>query len=108
MPITPEIPIDQRVQERPETFSESITATGAVPAPANVKPVQDDKGQNLISTPATVSAKIQIPSDQATLVQKAKGSVSSAATWLAKFFLRVLAKQNLVGREENYASNDNE
>jgi hypothetical protein len=91
---TPEIPIDTQVKERPETFSESITQTGAQPTPANVKPVVNDQGQPLISTPATVSAKIQLPADPQTLLVWSKGSITNAVTWLGKFFLRLIAKQN--------------
>jgi len=87
---TPEIPV--QVQERPEQFPE-IPQTGVVPTQTNVKPVYDNKGKPLVSTSVTTSATIQPPSNIKSLIAKAKGKVSDAATWLAKFFLRMIAKE---------------
>lgn len=91
---TPEIPL---VTERPEehVFSESLqTSTGIQPTPANVKPISDNNGNPVIATPVTQSAKIQLPADNSTLIKWSKGPIGDAVTWLGKFFLRVLAKQN--------------
>ena len=89
---TPEIPI---VTERPENpvISESLQQSGVSATPTNVKPVVNDKGQPMISTGSPGSAKIQLPSDQTTLLAQAKGSVGNAVTWLAKVLMRLIAKQ---------------
>ncbi len=112
MPISPEVPIDQQVQERPETFSEKLLQpSGVQVTPANVKPVVNSQGQPMIATPTAGSAKIQLPGDQASLVAQAKGSITNAATWLAKFLLRMIAIKNSSpsqGGSEEYASNDTE
>ncbi len=61
--------------------------------------VKDNKGNPMVSAPATLSAKIQLPTDTTSLVAKAKGSIGDAATWLARFFLRLIAKQNANNNE---------
>ncbi len=92
---TPEIPIDKQIVERPtEIASETLQQAGIQSTPANVQPVVNDQGQPIIKTPATQGGKIQIPSDTTSLAAQAKGSVTNAITWLAKFFLRLIAKQN--------------
>jgi hypothetical protein len=91
---TPEIPL---ITERPEehVFSEVLQqSTGIQPTPANVQPVNDNNGNPVIATPVTQSAKIQLPADKPTLVKWSKGSISDAVTWLGKFFLRIIAKQD--------------
>lgn len=99
---TPEIPIDKQVQERPtEVISETLAQAGVTPTPSNVKPVYDDKGKPITSTPASNSTTIQIPADTKSLVAKAKGKITDAATWLARFFLRMIAK-------ERYANNNDD
>ena len=54
--------------------------------------MQDDKGQPIIQTPPTSVVTVQPPYDDATLAAQAKGSVSSSATWLAAFWIRVIKK----------------
>jgi hypothetical protein len=90
---TPENPLE--VSERAEEFiiPESLQQSGLKTAPANITPVNDNKGNPITQTPAQ-SAKIQIPGDRSTLLKKAKGSITDAATWLARFFLRLIKKQN--------------
>ena len=110
---TPEIPLDQKVTERPEgpNFSETLQQAGIQSTPANVKPVVNDQGQQMITTPATQGAKIQIPGDKTSLIAQAKGSVTNAATWLAKFLLRMIEKKEVgspQSGEESYASNNTE
>lgn len=87
---TPENPI---ITEHQEEFivPEKLQNLGVNSTQAQPKDVQDDKGNPLISTQSTTGAKIQIPSDRTTLLQKAKGSIKDAATWLARFFLRQLS-----------------
>lgn len=95
---TPEIPLDKRVVERPtEVFSETLTQAGVTSTPTNVQPVLDDKGQPVISTPLTQSAKIQLPSEK-TLIERSKGRIVDAITWLAKFFLRMSKKEAYANR----------
>ncbi len=90
---TPEIPL---IIEHPDTptISENIQQlTGVQPVPTNVIPVNDDKGNPITQSPPQ-SVKIQIPADRKTLVSWSKGSITSAATWLGKFFLRLLKIQD--------------
>lgn len=97
---TPEIPIDQKVQERPtEVASEILQQAGITSTPSSVKPVYNGKGEPVTSAPATNSNTIQIPADTKSLVAKAKGKITDATTWLARFFLRMIAK-------EKYANNN--
>jgi len=100
---TPENPL---ITERPESpiVSETLQQAGITSTPTNVKPVQDNNGKPMFVTPATQSAKIQIPGDQKTLIAQAKGSVNNALTWLAKFLLRMMKKKELEGEKENDAN----
>lgn len=92
---TPEVPLDKQVLERPtEIFSETLQQAGIKTPPANVQPVVNNQNQPITTPTGTQSVKIQIPSDQTALMAQAKGSVGNALTWLAKFFLRLIAKQN--------------
>ena len=89
----PEVPL---ITEHPDVpaVSESVQQTmGVQPVPTNVTPVNDDQGNPITQTPAQ-SAKIQIPGDKKTFISWSKGSVTNAATWLGKFFLRLLKIQN--------------
>lgn len=97
---TPEIPIDKQAQERPtEVISETLSQAGVISIPSSIKSVYDDKGKPIISTSDSDSTKIQIPADTKSLISKAKGKITDAATWLARFFLRMIAK-------EKYANNN--
>src|SRR5258708_25113940 len=99
---TPEIPIDQKVTERPEgpTFSETLQQAGVTATPVNVKPVVNNQGEPLITTGALGSAKIQLPADPPTLLVWSKGLIENAKTCLGKFFLRKLPI-----KEKNNSSN---
>lgn len=52
--------------------------------------VQDGGVQ--LTTPSGSGATITVPADQKTLIEMAKGSITSAATWLAAFWLRIIKK----------------
>ncbi len=98
MPANPEIPqpietpqIRESADEFPETIQQ-IQGTRVVQK--NFKSqVTDDKGQPVIQTPPSqVITTVQPPADQATLQNQAKGSTTSAATWLAAFWIRIIKK----------------
>lgn len=95
---TPENPL---VVERPEspTIPEKLQqATGVTPAPVSVQQVKDDKGNPIIVTPTAVSTKIQLPGSTKTLISWSKGKVVNALTWLGRFFLRLIAKENYANK----------
>jgi hypothetical protein len=81
----------------PENLSPEIKAVETNP---KTQISVNSNGQPVISQGAASNAKIQIPADRDSLIKKAKGSITDAATWLAKFFLRIIAKKE-------YANNDN-
>ncbi|GEM_PF-6125416 len=93
---TPENPVITEHQEEfkvPENLKSEITAIET-----NVKTnIQvDNHGQPVITRSDKQSLslrdKIQLP-DRATWLQKAKGSINDAITWLAKYLLRKDDKQ---------------
>ena len=95
---TPENPLIIEHQEEPK-FSEVLNDAGITSTPANVQGVKNNNGQPMISSPATVSAKIQLPGDRPTLIAWSKGAITNAKTWLGLFFLRALAR-------DKYANNN--
>ncbi len=96
---TPENPLIIEHQEVPE-FSEVLNDAGITSTPVNVQSVKNNNGQPMITTPASINAKIQLPGDKVSLIKKAKGSVTDAATWLAKFLLRALAIKKYANNNE--------
>jgi hypothetical protein len=96
---TPENPTTEHLDEFkvPENLNSEIKAVETNP---KTTISVNSSGQPVISASATVNAKIQLPADRDSLIKKAKGSITDAATWLAKFFLRIIAKKE-------YANNDN-
>jgi len=62
--------------------------------------IKDNQGNPIISAPATVSAKIQLPGDVPTLIAWSKGAVNNAKTWLGRFFLRALAIKKYANNNE--------
>lgn len=93
---TPEVlQAEPQVQERKEEFivDETLSKAGAQVVQKTFKAqVKDDKGVPLIQTPPTKVISVSPPSDQQTLTNQSKGSVSSSLTWLATFWLRVIKK----------------
>jgi len=55
-------------------------------------PVTNDRGQPLVTTPATQKISIQLPAARGQLLAWAKGPVSDSLTWFAAFWLRVIKK----------------
>ena len=55
-------------------------------------PVTNDRGQPLVTSPATQKISIQLPATQGQLLAWAKGPVSDSLTWFAAFWLRMLKK----------------
>lgn len=110
MPTSPELPHPPempQVTERADEFPETIQQIqGAKVVQKHFKSqVSDDTGQPLIQTPPVqVVTTVQPPSDTATLTKQAKGPITSGATWIAAFWLRIIKKAlhfgwKLIGRE---------
>ena len=92
-PEVPESQVQEHVEEFPETIAQIQGAQGIKVVQKSFKAqVNDDKGNPLIQTPPTQVITIQPPFDQVTLTQQAKGNITSSATWLARFWLRVIKK----------------
>jgi hypothetical protein len=100
MPASPEIerpyeaPVDikEHAEEFPAETIQQIQGAKVVQKHFTAQ-VRDDHGTPLIQAPpANVVTTVQPPSDQATLVQQAKGNTSSSATWNAAFWLRVVKR----------------
>jgi hypothetical protein len=92
-----------QVQERQEEFivPETLQSSGVKVVQKNFKAqVNDDKGKPLIQTPpAQIITTVQPPADVTTLTQQAKGDTTSAVTWLAAFWLRIIKKAMHFGWE---------
>lgn len=103
MPVTPEQqPVAKSVMEIPTSpkVPESLkNELQAIETNQQAKVQINPQGQPVITqSPGqnqTQNVKIQIPGDTATLASQAKGSITNALTWLAKFLLRLLAKQQV-------------
>jgi hypothetical protein len=91
--LRPEVPV---VTEHAEEFvvPETLQNSGIKYVPKTFKAqTKDDKGQPVIQTPpAQVITTVQPPSDTQTLTKESKGNITSSATWLAAFWLRVVKK----------------
>lgn len=106
---TPEVPV--KIEVRPDEFKVPESLKSEIQAiETNIKTnVQtDNQGSPVVTTGSTQSAKIQIPGDTTTLVAQAKGSITSALTWLAMFLLRMLKKKEAAGVPDTDANNDSE
>lgn len=109
MAATPEIPRPEQpqVKERQEEFvvPETVQSSGVKVVQKTFKTqVSDDSGQPLIQTPPTQVITVTPPADDTTLTAWSKGDTTSAKTWWAKFWLRVIKKAmhfgwKLVGKE---------
>lgn len=90
--LKPEVP---EVTEHQEEFvvPETLQSSGVKVVQKNFKAqVKDDKGAPIIQTPPTQVITVQPPADSVILAKQAKGSVTSGATWLAAFWLRIIKK----------------
>lgn len=96
MALTPEIQRPEpQVSERKEEFivPETLQKSGVKVVQKTFKSqVTDGKGSSIIQTPPQQVITVQPPYDSAVLEKQAKGSVSSTATWLAAFWLRIIKK----------------
>ena len=97
MAATPEVlkPEAPQITERQEEFvvPETLQSSGVKVVQKNFKAqVKNDKGQTVISTPPTQVISITPPSDDATLLAWSKGDMTSAMTWLAAFWIRIIKK----------------
>lgn len=97
MAATPEIlkPEAPMVSERQEEFivPETLQSSGVKVVQKNFKAqVKNNQGQPVISTPPTQIISVTPPSDDATLLAWSKGDTTSAMTWLAAFWLRIIKK----------------
>jgi len=54
--------------------------------------VQDDQGNNLISTPETKTVSIELPKITSKLEELSKGSIDDSVTWFGRFWLRIVKK----------------
>lgn len=85
-----------QVIEVPTEFPETIqqVTSGAQVVQKNFKSqVTDNQGTPVIQTPpAQVITSIKPPSDTVTLTAGSKGPITSSATWLAAFWLRIIKK----------------
>jgi maltodextrin utilization protein YvdJ len=92
------------IAERPEEFPEvplivenkqAVTST-----PVQFKAqVKDEKGRPLISTPQNENNKIEIPKQQVQLETDSKGSIGEAITWFGHFWLRMIKKALISGKQ---------
>ncbi len=112
MPANPEIPqpiempqVQERLEEFPETIQQ-IQGTKVVQKHFKSQ-VTDDNGTPLITTPpAQVITTVQPPADTQTLTKKSKGPITSGATWVAAFWLRIIKKAlhfgwKIIGKDQN-------
>lgn len=85
-PEVPEIPasVERRtgISVRPQHFS---------------APPMRHKGQQVFTTPQTQTVSIQLPADQGQIKGWASGPVTSALTWFARFWLRIIKKAHHFG-----------
>lgn len=83
------------IEERPETPSplniERKEVVTPIPSQFTAQ-VTDDKGQNIVSSPATKTVTIRVPTDQGTLVSVSKGSAEESKTWWGAYWLRMIKK----------------
>jgi hypothetical protein len=102
--LQPETRITERAEEFPETIQQ-IQGAKVVQKTFKAQ-VTDDKGKPIIQTPPAQVITVSPPSDSVTLTKQAKGDTTSALTWLAAFWLRVIKRAmyfgwKLVGKEQN-------
>ncbi len=88
------LPDTESVQVRPETLPEKLEEVpGVQVVPTQfTKQITDDQGQPLITTPQSAETVVEIPFPEADLVKSSQGEIEDSRTWLARFFLRLLAQ----------------
>jgi hypothetical protein len=89
------------VVERPEVpeIPPSVERkTGVSVRPQNFNaPSMRHQGQQVFTTPQTQTVSIQLPADQGQIKGWAGGPVTSALTWFARFWLRIIKKAHHFG-----------
>jgi len=81
-----------KIVDQEMTLPDTLKDTGVKAVETAYKAnVQDGAGMPMV-TPTPNQVTITIPSDQQTLTAQAKGPIESAATWLAKFWLRAIKR----------------
>ena len=92
----PQIPIPKDIETRAEELPEEVEAiergVSRTQVQANVKMPTDDIAKVLTQTPPTQTAMVTIPASPQQLTDWSKGSPTSALTWLAYFWLRIIKK----------------
>ena len=83
--------IETRAEELPEEV-EAIERVSRTQVQASAKMPTDDIGKVLTQTPPTQTATVTIPASPQQLTDWSKGSPTSALTWLAYFWLRIIKK----------------
>lgn len=89
----PKVP--EGVKEIPETpeIPPHIEREGVASAQGQVTAqVTDDSGQQLIQTPQAKTVTLETPADEVQLESWSHGSPTSALTWFANFWLRLIKK----------------
>ena len=85
------------VKERPEEVEVPESLSEIKKVETNFKATVKDGRQQLIQTPLTQPVTITIPTNQSNLIAWSKGSITNSITWLARFWLRMLAKAANLG-----------
>lgn len=97
MAATPEVlrpePQVEDVKEAEFIVPETLSQSGVKVVQKNfTAQVKGDNGQPLIQTPPTQVVTVKPPTDDATLTNWSKGSITSSLTWLGMFWMRVIKK----------------
>ena len=85
---------DLEVKKVPEEIElpEHLKKDGITAIETAYKANVQDGGQALTQTPQNQKVTITLPSDPKTLTTLSKGSITSAVTWLAMFWLRAIKR----------------
>lgn len=97
MAATPEVPRPEapKIRERKEEFivPETLSQSGIKVVQKQFKPqVSDGQGQPIVQTPPAQVITVTPPADDTTLTTWSKGDTSSALTWFAAFWIRIIKK----------------
>ena len=97
--ISPGLEVRPEEFEVPEEVKQELDKLGIKAVEKEYKtPVRDDRGQNLVQSPALEEITIQIPENQDQLATLVKGPKDEAVTWWAAFWMRVFKKSLHLGR----------
>jgi hypothetical protein len=92
--LRPEMPQVQEINKEAEFIvPETLRQSGVQVVQKTFKAqVKDDKGKPVIQTPPTQVITVTPPTDDATLNNWSKGSITSSLSWLGMFWVRVIKK----------------